>query len=254
MEASAKPVARRASRLGQQLSGTFVLNLRSFLRIPTVLVLVVCLLAGSTSAQAASSSLILSDFVSDGPTPPDVTLLDATLTFTLDAATIDLDAVASTVLTVSVANQTTAPNEFNITEIFFNVPDTVTSASFSVNPGSEWMLNFDNLPGGGIMADGFGDFDLHILDAPGDPIAKVNSGDTVDFGLTLSGTGIISVDDFVTEFSENQTLEVGPMLAAVKFVNGPGDVSAFGATPEPSTVALLTAGGSLIFLRRKRSR
>ncbi|MBW2275101.1 MAG: PEP-CTERM sorting domain-containing protein [Deltaproteobacteria bacterium] len=57
---------------------------------------------------------------------------------------------------------------------------------------------------------------------------------SVTFVFSIDGTGLDD-NDFI------QPNENG-YLGAAKFVNGPGDDSAFGAVPEPSTGLLLIAG------------
>ncbi len=214
--------------------------------ICTAIVLATLLVGNSANAGV----IVLSQFVSDGVNPPAAEVLDATLTFELDST--DLDA-GTPVLTVTVDNQTVFPDEFNMTEIYFNVPDNVTAVSLSTNPGNKWVVNFDNALGGGFMANGFGMFDLQLIDGPSGGIAKVATGATAVFGIELTGTGLISQADFISELSEPVPLNI-VMLAAAKFVNGPGDSSAFGATPEPATLAMLVLGALAIGPRVRRRR
>ena len=56
--------------------------------------------------------------------------------------------------------------------------------------------------------------------------------------LINGGVGTFTMDDF------------GPLVAA-KFVNGPGDDSAFGTVPEPSTAVLFMLGLAGLSLRRR---
>ena len=98
--------------------------------------LIACLgvLAWSAPVLAAEASLTLSTNVSDGPTPPNVNLLDATITFSLDSSPIALP----TEVLITFENQTTAPNDFVVNEILFNIPDNVTSLSLTTNPA--WII------------------------------------------------------------------------------------------------------------------
>lgn len=214
------------------------------------------LLAWSAPVQAAEVSLTLSTFVSDGPSPPNVDFLDATFTFGLAAALNELDEIALPVdLTFTVSNDTLVPAEFAMSEMLFNIPDNVTSLSLTGNPANKWQAIFDNSSGGGTSANGFGMFDLQLIDAPGNGIAKIGPGASATFVLALSGTGTVSLNDFAKD--EFSMIPPGApdaqMLVAAKFIQGPNDESAYGAiVPEPSTMALVAIGG--LFLMRTRRR
>jgi hypothetical protein len=165
--------------------------------------------------------------------------------FTVDSPTLPAT------LTLSMHNQTVNPTEFAIAEMYFNAPQTVTGMSF-ISGGQDWMLQLDNAPGAGFMVNGFGAFDVSMTDGTGELNGIIMAGDTHVFEIALTGSGAIDDSDFVTEFSE--VLTTGqPMLGAAKFIQGPGDASAFGATnvPEPSSLVLLTLGGLFIARRRR---
>ncbi len=109
------------------------------------------------------------------------------------------------------------------------------------------------------MVDGWGVFDVGVIhghgDNPGDPSHHlIEPGMSKVFVFSFDGFGITEAD-FVLEFSDvaGQPGNI-PMLAAAKFVQGPGDASAFGATevPEPGTLALLGLAGALLATRRRR--
>jgi hypothetical protein len=70
----------------------------------------------------------------------------------------------------------------------------------------------------------------------------------VTFTFSISGTGPFAPGDFIAPSSLGYT-------AAAKFVNGPGDDSAYGAVPEPSTGLLLATGliGLAVNGRRRRA-
>lgn len=216
------------------------------------------LLAWSAPAQAGVVNLALSDFVSaDGTNPvPVVTDLDATLAFDLSTAIDPLDEILLPVeMSFTFANDTLG---FNVTEVFFNIPDNVTSVSLTGNPAGKWELAFDNSVGGGFSPNGFGAFDLSIHDGPSGGAAKVAAGSSATFGIILSGTGTVNLTDFMSEFSEILPGDEA-MIAAARF-DAPGgggnSPQGFGATnfviPEPSTIAFLAI--CALFLRRRHSR
>jgi hypothetical protein len=170
-------------------------------------------------------------------------------------ATFDFSVVGST-LTLVVTNDTTDPNEFNVNEIYFNVSDTssvtgltFTSAMHSVE-GNVMMDWSSGMPLGlktDIMADGFGVFDFGLTNMMGetDP-STIWPTQSVTFTFTIAGTGPFAPGDFIAPSSLGYT-------AAAKFVNGPGDDSAYGAVPEPSTALLLALGLVGIAAGRRRS-
>jgi hypothetical protein len=175
--------------------------------------------------------------------------------FSLGAGVGNNDPVAlPATLMLSMHNQTVNPTEFDIAEMAFNAPDTVTGMSLiSLTSGNQdWTLAFDNTPGGGFNVNGFGSFDVSLVDSIGEGNGLIVPDETEVFEIQLDGAGLITELDFITEFSEIITTGQ-PMLAAAKFIHGPGDASAFGATnvPEPSSLVLLTLGGLFIARRRR---
>ncbi len=195
-------------------------------------------LSGPPPVQGAFVEL--SQFVSDGATPPDVDLLDGRFDFTLDSATLPAT------LTFSVTNLTADPNAFNITEMYFNVSENVTGMTLSAPP--QWSLGFAE---DGFGVNGFGRFDVQIIDALKGPVKKIGSGETLAFSIELLGSGPVFDTDFVTELSAILPGDLA-MIAAAKFVNGPGDASAYGASvPEPASLTLLLLGASFVTRRRR---
>jgi hypothetical protein len=152
-------------------------------------------------------------------------------------ATFDFSVAGST-LTLVVTNDTTAPYEFNINEVFFNASSDVTGLTFNTATHSaegdvtlEWApLDTD------VMVNGFNGFDFGLTDGVGetDP-SVIGPLESITFSFSISGTSPFSPGDFIEPNSKGYT-------AAAKFVNGPGDDSAWGAVPEPSTALLLAFG------------
>jgi hypothetical protein len=198
---------------------------------------------------AAAVPIILSSASSDATPAAD---LDATFDFS----------VLGSVLTLVVTNDTTAPDDvFNINEIYFNASDTsgVTGLTFTGamhstqgNVMADWG---SGMPPGlktDIQADGFGIFDFGLTNMMGetDPSTIWGGQDPaqfVTFTFSISGTGPFAPGDFIAPSSLGYT-------AAAKFVNGPGDDSAYGAIPEPSTGLLLATGLIGLAINRRQRR
>ena len=202
----------------------------------------------AVAGPTQGATIILSDLASDGATPPSPTVLDATFDFTLSSNLLEDDPI----LTFSVHNQTTVPDEFDINELYFNAPDNVTGMSV-ISGGTGWTLDLDNAPGGGFNVNGFGMYDVAMVDGVGGDPHEIIPGEIHVFEIQLSGAGPIADIGFVSEFTEIDPGFGGtPTLVAAKFVSGPGDASAYGATiPEPGSLAMLVLGG-LMLLRRRR--
>lgn len=186
----------------------------------------------------SAATLELSNYSSD-ETPAD--LLDATLDFT----------VSGSILTLDVSNDTADPAEFDLRAIYFNVLETsnVTGLTLLTQPGDDWLLAMDE------KAACFGTFDYGLLGGVGsDDINQVLPGDTGTFTFEIAGSGPFFDTDFTTAYSTNPPGNMST-LAAAKFVEGPGDDSAFGGTvhtPEPTTVALMAMGCVAIVRQRRR--
>ena len=196
------------------------------------------LLPVATASTAAASTLTLSSLSSDS-TP--ASLLDATLVFMITGASE---------LTLSVTNDTVAPNAYFMNGVWFNAAAHVTGLSLvsaTHSDAGDVTAAWDPVETGS-QVDGFGNFAYGLTDSVGlNNPNMIGPGETVDFILAISGTGPYDMADFV--FSNDQGLS-----AAGKFVSGPGDDSAFGAVPEPGTAALVGSGllGLVLAGRRRR--
>jgi hypothetical protein len=193
--------------------------------------LVVCPV-GATFAD----TIILSTHSSD-ESPASV--LDATLDFT----------VVDSTLTLEVTNDTTAPDTFDISEVYFNAQETAgVTALALISPSEGWYLRIDRDAGM------FGVFDFAVIDGVGETPAQIPPGASQTFTFDISGSGPFYASDFTTEFS---TIPPGdlPALAAAKFVDGPDMDSAYGAyVPEPGSLSLLALGAALFTFRRRAHR
>lgn len=182
----------------------------------------------------AGTVLTLSDFSSD-ETSADV--LDATLAFS----------VSGSVLTLSVSNETTSPNPFDLSAIYFNATPEVAGLALTGAPAGWELLVVQS-------ADGFGTYDFALQSDLNADSAKIVSGDTQDFIFDISGSGPFLETFFTTEFSTIPPGET-PGLAAAKFVSGPNDDSAFGVVvPEPATLVLMLGGMLTVGLRKRHAK
>ncbi len=211
------------------------------MRIPSSLL--VGALALGVSANAEGAIITISTLSSDATDPG---VLDATFEFT----------VALGVLTLEVTNDTTAPNTFNINELYFNGGGGVTGLI---------PLAVDGLPDGwsfstNMPADGFGTFEFALTDPVDNDPTVIMPLATLEFQFTILGVGPFFDTDFTTEFSTNPPGDMTSPVAA-KFVFGsrqdpngdPGPDSAYGGIPEPGVLALLAVAGLVGARRRRRS-
>ena len=200
-------------------------------RVSIACALSVALVLLGTVTNAAT--LQLSDLSSDATPASD---LDAVLETSVNGSNL--------VLTLS------NDSNYEITEIYFNFTDNVTSLSEKGNFPSGWSLQLFDQP-----TDGFGSFDAALVGTT----STIPSGGSEQFPMKIQGTSPFADTDFTTEFSN--VLGGGTASwAAAKFENGPGGDFAFGAstpnasTPEPHSMLLFGAGGLVVGLAIRRRR
>jgi hypothetical protein len=173
---------------------------------------------------------------------------DETLAEDLNA-TVDFSVVGLT-LTISITNDTLMTGEFNINEFYWNGPDGMVLTPDTVPAFWDFYIPDMSQP---TLADGFGTFDFAVKDGRGETHPSlIQPGETLDFIFTMSMPA--DVKDFTTALSAMDPPGAMPMYIAAKFVNGPGDDSAYGGTiPTPGVLALMAMAG-VVAARPKRRR
>lgn len=213
-----------------------------FFKIPVL----VTALSLTLTASSRSATLNLSDVSSDATPASDL------------LGSITLDVLVGNVLSLTLENQTVAPNTFNLNGVWWNGNAGVTSLSLS---SATHSTNGDVLAAwnpieSASSANGFGSFDFALTDGVGAGNPNIiQPAQSIVFLMAITGSctaTTCSTSNFILENAEGY-------LAASKFVNGPDDPenpgfedSAFGAViPEPSTGLLLATGLWLVTAWRR---
>jgi hypothetical protein len=157
-------------------------------------------------------------------------------------------------LTLEVTNETgISTPAFAINQVFFNSAAGVSLSQVGANGLNGWALD----QSGTAHAGGFGRFDFALLAAPqgGSPDA-IAADSSLTFVFAIDHDSDVTAGDFVTEFS---TVPPGAheAIIAAKFIQGPGDDSAYGAyIPLPPALPMGIAGlvGVAALRRWKRAK
>jgi hypothetical protein len=187
---------------------------------------------------------------------------DLTPASTLDA-TLDFQVFGGNQLQLTLTNNTSGADEFNVNAVYWNSLSVVSglslvSATHSVTGDvmGAWTPVLTNQ-----IANGFSTFDFALDDGIGSMNPNIiMPGNSITFLMNISGTCAGSTNCLDTDFI---AMNGDGYFAAAKFVNGPDDPqaagfedSAFGATaiPEPSTALLVGLGLACLSGRSARRR
>lgn len=208
-------------------------DLRSLPRVARAGIVLPVFVAAMAPSTAEAGVIHLSQHSSDST---DAGVLDARVSFDV------LD--AGSTLRLTVFNDTANPNAYFINQVYFNASDDFLLSLTS--PASGWALQ-TNQQGGGV----FGTFDYALIGGNGNDPDQVAPGGSLVFELDVVG-GTAVMADFTASFSVVNNPNQKSSVVSLKFVRGPGDDSAFGASvPAPASTALMIAAG-LIAARRRR--
>jgi len=213
----------------------------------SVRTLIASLVVTLFAAAAQSSTVTLSDVSSD-----------LTPASTLDA-TFDFVVIGGDTLQLTVTNDTSGADQFNIVELFWNGSSAVSGLSLlSANHSAvgDVSTGWDPVQAG-LQPDGFGVFDYALIDGVGEGNPNIiGPTESILFTIAISGS---CADSFSCTGSDFVVPQSSGYVAAAKFVNGPDDPeapgvedSAFGAAvPEPSTAVMLGLGLAALAARRR---
>jgi hypothetical protein len=204
------------------MKGELTLNTR------TLATLSAGLLCGCLAAPAGAFTLTFSAFASDHDA--DVSVLDATLALTIDAAA---GVGGSDLLVLDLANQTAAPDDYTLSALYLNYRGTADPATFELvtDPLGDGALQ----TGDKVHAGGFGYYAL-LLDLSTPPRANdgLAAGASATWEIDLGATGFDELDFGPLSTTRSPHQIAG--AAALKFTQGPAGASAFvlpGASDDP---------------------
>jgi hypothetical protein len=192
-----------------------------------VVTVVACLAALVSASTAGATTIELSQLSSEANPGPAV--LKATLVFMVTGANE---------LTLTATNGTTTPDNYLIDGLWWNAGPNVTGLSLvsaTHSQAGDVTAAWSPVETNSHVA-GFGSFDFGLtVPSNANRATLIDSGENVSFVFTIAGTGPFEMGDFDVQNDKG-------VNAAAKFVSGPGDLSAFGAVPEPATATLLGVG------------
>jgi len=203
-------------------------------------------LVGVAFVPYANADLIdFSGEMSDNDAP--LAYFDATIAYDYDAL--------SGILEITLANLTSNPAAYTISELFLNVSDDVTGLSLVGNGGFSGadLIAYDSKHPSRTQAGGFGDFDWKL------DLGQGNAGLAADTSATFS-LDVTGLDVTAAGFFSGLSWDGGltPAAGALKFTQGPSDDSVYttpgdSVVPEPASIVLLGIGVVGFLLLRKRS-
>lgn len=189
------------------------------------------------AAPAYADTIYFSGQASDNDVP--VGVFDGEIVYSFDAL--------ANVFTMTIVNQTVAPDAYRISVAVFNTSSDVTGLTLTGNGG------FTGATLGAIeRGDGFGWFDWGLDLGPGN--TGVAAGNSATFTFAVTGSNL-DITDFFSGLSWGGGLT--PAVAAMHFAAGPNGDSAWTIptdkiVPEPATMALLGLGIAGMVVTRKR--
>lgn len=207
--------------------------------LPTLTLALIAIATLSASAEVIEFSGQLSD-----NDQPNAGVFDAEVIWGFDPGT--------NVLTMQIFNQASWPNDYTLSELYFNVSSDVTSMSIlSDGPLSNTSLNANSTAGpfgtyGYVFDMGWGNWGL-------------TNGNNVTVSFVVAGANLDTLD-FFNGLPSASCHDFSCNIAAVNWTQGPCDDSVYAGSitscvvPEPATVGFLGPGLAALGLRRRIKR